>query len=72
MQRIQAKPIVTTVLCSKPYSYNRDRYQNESANVEHTNHVEEYVAMVNTNHPQISEMFQEAYDKTGWLIASVC
>jgi len=68
MHQIRSKPLLTTALCSKPYSVNRDRYQNESVNVEDTQHTEEYVAMVNTAHPQISQMFQEAYDKTSQLL----
>lgn len=63
MQRVQSKPILTTAYCSKPYSYNRDRHDHDSTNIERTEHVEEYVVMVNTRHQQVAQLFQEAYDR---------
>ena len=61
---------MTTALCSKPYTdqHKRERYQTQSSDNHRSTHTEEYVAAVNTNHPQIQRMFQEAYDQTKQLV----
>ena len=63
MQRVQSKPILTTAYCNKPYSYNRDRHEHDSTNIERSQHVEEYVVMVNTRHQQVAQLFQDAYER---------
>ena len=70
MERMRSKPMVTTALCSKPYTdqHKRERYDTQSSDNQRSTHTEEYVATVNTNHPEIQRMFQEVYDETKQLI----
>ena len=68
MERMRSKPLLTTALCSKPYTHDHDRHTEDSSNSDHLTHTQEYIATVNMHHPQIQQMFKEAFDKARQLL----